>query len=255
MSHPSTVFSPSRAAVRRGGLAVFALCAACAGVVRRSEVDPPVTVFDPGADLSLEENPNRVWQYGHTVAQTLEPSAFRRDEYEYHDGAFPVSFWQPSAASHFPYIAGHHRPRTVEYAPPWPATAPNPGTPRPGWVVRAGQLAMEASNTGQYSVVRFTAPVAGRYRVNARFEGIHCGLSTTDVHVVHGPHALFSADIDGYGGDPAFHRVEGANPAAVYAGTVDLEVGETIDFAVGYGTNRTHYSDTTGLSARIELSR
>ena len=62
-------------------------------------------------------------------------------------------------------------------------------------------------------------------------------------------------DIDGYGGDPAFHRMEGASPAAVYAGTVELEAGDSIDLAVGYGTNRTHYSDTTGLSARIELSR
>ena len=97
--------------------------------------------------------------------------------------------------------------------------------------------------------------MAGRYRVSARFEGIHCGLSTTDVHILHGAQALFSADIDGYGGDPSFHRTEGANPAAVYAATLELQAGETLDFAVGYGTNRTHYSDTTGLSARIELTR
>jgi hypothetical protein len=256
MSRTSALSSPSRVAVRLGRLAVLAvlaLCGACAGAVHRSDGAP--TVFDPAVDLSLDENPNRVWQYGYTVAQVLEPSAFRRDEYESHDGAFPVSFWQPSAANHYPYIAGHHSPRTVEYAPPWPANAAGAGTPRPGWVVRAGQLAMEASNSGQYSVVRFTAPVAGRYRVSTRFEGIHCGLSTTDVHVMRAAQAMFSANIDGYGGDPAFHRVEGSNPAAADAETVELQAVETIDFAVGYGTNRTHYSDTTGLSARIELSR
>src|SRR2546421_2515421 len=101
----SIVLVPSRSTLRRGGLAVFALCAACAAAAHRSDTQTSGKVFDPGADLSLDENPNGVWQYGHTLAQTLEPSAFRRDEYEYHDGAFPVSFWQPSAASHFPYVA------------------------------------------------------------------------------------------------------------------------------------------------------
>jgi hypothetical protein len=251
----SSVFCSSPTTLRRGGLAVVALCVGCAGASHRPNTPPSVTVFDPGANLSLDENPNGVWQYGHTVSETLEPSAFRPDEYEYHDGAFPVSFWQPSAAIHFPYIAGHHRSQAVEYAPPWPATSPNAGTKRPGWIVRPGQLAMEASNTGQYSVVRFTAPAAGKYHVSALFEGIHCGLSTTDVHVMHGTQTLFSADIDGYGGDPAFHRIQGANPTAVYAGTVELHAGETIDFAVGYGSNRTHYNDTTGLSVRLEPSR
>ncbi len=112
---------------------------------------------------------------------------------------------------------------------------------------------MEASNGGQYSVVRFTVPVAGSYQVTARFEGVHFGLSTTDVHVMHRSTSLFAADIDGYGGDPAFHATEGENPVTVYAGSVKLEAGDTVDFAVGYGTNRTHYFDTTGLFARLVL--
>jgi hypothetical protein len=61
--------------------------------------------------------------------------------------------------------------------------------------------------------------------------------------------------LDGYGGDPGFQGVVGTPRAAAPPETVELQAGETIDFAVGYGTNRTHYSDTTGLSARIELSR
>jgi len=65
---------------------------------------------------------------------------------------------------------------------------------------------------------------------------------------------LFSADIDGYGGDPAFHPVVGRTPVATYAGTFDLQAGDTVDFAVGYGSNRNHYNDTTGLSARFELT-
>jgi hypothetical protein len=207
---------------------------------RPSRPTPAPVVFDPGADFSSEVNPTGVWQYGYTVAQTLDPSAFRPDAH--HGAARAILFWQPGAADHFPYVAGHRGQVTEVYS-----------TRRgPGWAVRAGQLALEASNSGQYSVVRFTAPATGRYRIAARFEAIHFERSTTDVHVMQGARALFSADIDGYGGDPAFHPVEGSHPAADYAGTVELQPGDTIDFAVGYGTNRTHFCDTTGLAARIE---
>lgn len=114
---------------------------------------------------------------------------------------------------------------------------------------------MEASNSGQYSIVRFTAPKSGFYEISARFAGIHFGLSTTDVHVVHNGVSLFDAEIEGYGGDPAFHAVEGAHPNADYAGFVELLEDDVVDFAVGYGANGTHYSDTTGLFAVVRFWR
>jgi hypothetical protein len=112
---------------------------------------------------------------------------------------------------------------------------------------------MEASNTGQYSLVRFVAPQAGTYKVSVRFEGIHFGLSTTDVHLLYNATSLFDADIEGYGGDPAFHKVEGASPTAVYSGQVELKANDTVTFAVGYGKNKTNYCDTTGLFAQVVL--
>jgi hypothetical protein len=112
---------------------------------------------------------------------------------------------------------------------------------------------MEASNSGQYSLVRFVAPKAGTYEITARFEGIHFGLSTTDVHVLHNGASLFAADIEGYGGDPAFHPVQGASPTAAYSGKVKLRANDTVTFGVGYGKNKTNYSDTTGLFVRIEM--
>ena len=92
---------------------------------------------------------------------------------------------------------------------------------------------MEASNTGQYSLIRFVAPVAGTYKITARFEGVHFGLSSTDVHVLHNSASLFDADIAGYGGDPAFHAVQGASPTASYSGKVSLRANDTVTFAVG----------------------
>ena len=112
---------------------------------------------------------------------------------------------------------------------------------------------MEASNTGQYSLVRFITPRDGQYNISGRFEGIHFGLSTTDVHVLHNAESLFDAEIQGYGGDPRFHKIEGSNPAASFDKSIRLQSGDIITFAVGYGTNKTHFGDTSGLSAKITL--
>jgi hypothetical protein len=71
--------------------------------------------------------------------------------------------------------------------------------------------------------------------------------------VLHNCTALFDADIQGYGGDPAFHKLEWASPTAAYTGQVKLKAHDIITCAVGYGKNKTNYCDTTGLFARALL--
>jgi hypothetical protein len=201
------------------------------------------TSFDLSADFSLRDNPNKIWQYGYSATNSLAPDQFRLDEYA--DTSGPVGFWHPAATKgpgtgYYPYIAFN-------------TTSQSQFGSSNGWAVRAGEVAMEASNSGQYSLVRFVAPAAGTYQISARFAGVHFGLSTTDVHVLHNGTSLFDADIDGYGGDPAFHKVQGASPTAAYSGQIELKANDTITFAVGYGKNKTHYGDTTGLFARVIL--
>jgi hypothetical protein len=199
--------------------------------------------YNLGKDFSLEKNPNLPWQYGYSLTNSLAPDQFRLEQFAETSGV--MGFWHPAkntgpGPGYYPYVAFNtaNQSRT---------NATN------GWAVRAHEIAMEASNTGQYSVVRFVAPRAGTYKIVARFEGAHFGLSSTDVHVLHNATSLFEAEINGYGGDPAFHAIEGSNPAASYSGSVPLSAGDTVTFAVGYGRNKTHYSDTTSLSAEITL--
>jgi hypothetical protein len=199
--------------------------------------------YDLSADFSLKKNPKRVWRYGYSSGPSLSLEEFRLDRVS--DGARPIGFWHPEenqgpGPGYYPYVA-FNTSRSTEY-----------GSSN-GWAARAGEVAMEASNDGQYSIVRFVAPKSGRYRIEARFAGIHFGLSSTDVSVVHNGVSLFAANIEGYGGDPEFHPIEGSHPNAAYEGTVDLQVHDVVDFAVGYGTNRTHFSDTTGLFAVIRV--
>ena len=200
-------------------------------------------IFDPTDGFSLIANPNHEWQYGYSETRSLDPGEFRLDKYGTTAGL--IGFWHPEMADkpgpgYYPYIA-FNTTKQAQY-----------GSSN-GWSIRPGEIAMEASNTGQYSLLRFIAPEPGTYEISARFAGVHFGLSTTDVHVLHNAVSLFDAFIEGYGGDPAFHKIEGASPTADYSGRVALKANDTITFACGYGRNQTHFSDTTGLIARIVL--
>jgi len=203
------------------------------------------TTYDLSAEFSLHDNPNGVWQYGYSETNSLDSSLFRFDKSTGSLGQ--IGFWHPSVSDkpgpgYYPYIA-FNRAKETQF-----------GSSN-GWAARGGQIAMEASNSGQYSLVRFVAASAGTYKLTAQFEGIHFGLSTTDVHVLHNGASLFDAEIEGYGGDPAFHTVQGKNPRAAYSGQVELKVNDIITFAVGYGKNKTNYGDTTGLFAQVVLIR
>src|ERR1700678_1097599 len=207
------------------------------------------TTFDLSAEFAFRDNPNKVWQYGYSATNSLVPDQFRVDTQSDRvdmqcDSTGSIGFWHPAAnhgpgSGYYPYVAYN--------------TTKQSQVGCKGGAVRAGEIAMEASNTGQYSLVRFVAPVAGTYKVSVQFEGIHFGLSTTDVHVLHNGTSLFDADIDGYGGDPAFHKVQGASPTAEYSGQVAMKKDETLTLAIGVGKNKTNSCDTTGLFARVIL--
>src|ERR1017187_1976970 len=118
------------------------------------------TTFDLSADFSFRDNPNKVWQYGYSATDSLAPDQFRVDTQW--DATGSIGFWHPAANNgpspgYYPYLAYN--------------TTKQSQVGCKGWAVRAGEVAMEASNTGQYSLVRFVAPVAGTYKVNAQFEG------------------------------------------------------------------------------------
>jgi hypothetical protein len=207
------------------------------------------TTFDLSADFTFRDKSNKVWQYGYSATNSLAPDQFRVDTQSERvdmqcDPTGSIGFWHPSAnqgpgPGYYPYVAYN--------------TTKQSQVGCKGWALRAGEVAMEASNSGQYGLVRFVAPVTGTYKISAKFAGIHYGLSTTDVHVLHNGTPLFDADIDGYGGDPAFHKVQGANPTASYSGQIQLKANDTVTFAVGYGKNKTNSGDTTGLFAQIVL--
>lgn len=102
-----------------------------------------------------------------------------------------------------------------------------------------GRLSFHPGPKGEYSVVRFQAPEAGNYQVEAKMLGID-QKATTDVHILAGSRSLFRAMID----------MDRQKSQAQYQGQIPLEKGETIDFVVGWG-NGTYICDSTGLEVQI----
>ncbi len=200
--------------------------------------------YDLAADFSFANSAGSVWQYGYSAANSLAPDQFRADTVADTSNA-GTGFWHPTTSVNTGVTSGYY-----------PYVAKNTAStahadPTGNWAVRAGEIAMEGSGSGQYSLIRFIAPAAGKYQIAANFQGIHFNLSTTDVHVLQNGVSVFDANIDGYGGDPGFHAVQGANPNATYSGTLTLNTGDIVTFAVGIGANQTVYNDTTGLTVHI----
>lgn len=105
------------------------------------------------------------------------------------------------------------------------------------WAPRS--VAFHPGPKGEYSDIRYAAPVAGDYRIQAAFTGID-EKTTTDVHVLASGKSLFDS----------FILLEGHGRNESFSGTVHLAAGESINFVVGYG-NGEYYYDSTGLNASV----
>jgi hypothetical protein len=195
-------------------------------------------VFDLGRDFSFTANPNGPWRYGYTRGTKLGQAEFSPATEA--AATLPVGFWHPGPgpAGYYPYVAANLGATTAR-------------DPTDSWALRPGEVALEASMTGQFAVVQFTVPRAGAYAIAADFAGIHKRLSSTDVHLLLGDESLFSDAVDGYGGDPAFIPRQGPIGTASYRATRLMRAADVLTFAVGFGVDHTHDNDTTGLIATI----
>ena len=205
----------------------------------------PPSRYDLGRDFSFDANPAGPWHFGFSATTSLAPDQFK--PFRVPDPRRPIGFWHPAAVDndgdgYYPYVA-------------WNAATRSQADPTRSWALGPGEAALEASRDGQYAIVRFVVPQAGRHRVQARFTGIHFRVSSTDVHVLVNAIPVFDAFVDGYGGDRTFHPIQGRQPRAVFSRALELDAGDVVSFAVGYGRNRTHYNDTTALRVRITKLR
>ncbi|MGO8750168.1 MAG: hypothetical protein ACLQNE_29835 [Thermoguttaceae bacterium] len=101
-----------------------------------------------------------------------------------------------------------------------------------------GVFALHPGIGGEYSVVRWTAPAAGRYALMATFSNIVVhGVATTDTHIFHQGKPIYEGFID----------LHGFGSKAEFARTLSVAKGETIDVVVGIGNDKP-FGNTTALA-------
>jgi hypothetical protein len=112
------------------------------------------------------------------------------------------------------------------------------------WPLAPGQFGLWPGQAGAlYSVARWTAMVPGTYVVRATFDGIDTPATTTDVHVQHNGTDLSSGT--------GYINVNGGGNSFSVTATVSVVVADTLDFAVGPGTDGVHAYDATALDAVV----
>ena len=166
--------------------------------------------YDAAKDFSLNANPNGVWSYMSGGANTAPLTKKGTGPLEPNAGA--VSYWNTGAtgwnAYHGVFANKGGAPVTVSA----------------GLVLPPGTLVLHpADKAGPPAVVRFTAPAAGQYTMEATFTAIDAQAKKTDVSVrVNGNEVLKQG-------------LQGANAKAAYNGKADLAAGQSVDFIVGNG--------------------
>jgi hypothetical protein len=112
------------------------------------------------------------------------------------------------------------------------------------WPLAPGQFALWPGQAGSlYSVARWTAIAQGTYVVRATFDGLDTPATSTDVHVQHN-----GTDVPKGTG---YINVNGGGNSFDVAASVSVVANDTIDFAVGPGTDGVHAYDATALDAVV----
>ncbi len=183
--------------------------------------------FDAVNDFNPTKNPNGAWSYGMYSRDTKpNPTAFWAfQDWVKGTGGVDVRRYPGNVD---PNITHNGTARAVlQDTLTW---EPNALTLLPSW-------------QGFFSVVRWTCPREGRYRVEATFQGVDTRPTTTDVHVFHDATSLYEEFVEGIGTASARH----------FDKTLLLKQDETVDFVVGWGRNKNNLNDATALDAKITL--
>jgi hypothetical protein len=217
-------------------LTLFARLLFFAGCKHEDRLPHPISIV-----LPFDKNPSDNWKIGYSLHDTLSMAQFRLSSFA--DTSHSIGLWHPGKdlTGYYPYI-GQNRTASVQ--------VDQSGR----WAARPGEIVMEGSNTGQYSMLGYIVGASATYRITATFEGVHVGLSTTDVHILLNDVHLFDDIINGYGGDSSFAAEQGSHPVTSWTSTITLKKGDILTFAIGYGPNKTYYNDTTGLMLSIEIT-
>ncbi|HSH15964.1 MAG TPA: hypothetical protein VLD18_08025, partial [Verrucomicrobiae bacterium] len=186
---------------------------------------PVLATYVATEEFSLAENPNGLWSYGWSAGFNAPFQHFTTPSVE-----AQVDAWLRAA------------PLGTVY-PALAAVRTNVDLLLFGYVrLSPDQLMLHPGPSGEYSVLRWTAPADGLYRARGSFETLATiGQPYPDVRIlVNSTNQVFANAMSGGYQIRHFHL------------TQSLRLGDTIDFAVGYGPDQSYGVDNTGLRACVE---
>ena len=175
--------------------------------------------YDAARDFSFTDNPNGVWSYGWTDATGFHLFTDKREI------GPDVVFWTGGDGPLGEPTVGKN-------------DGDNPFIINDTTVYGPGELGLHPGRYGQESVLRWTAPQAGRYLVTAHFRA--GDPATTDIQISHGGDVLKTGSINNH------------LDSVHYSGFINLRPNGFIDFEVGFGSNDTFWFDTTITSVTID---
>jgi hypothetical protein len=111
-------------------------------------------------------------------------------------------------------------------------------------------LYLHPGASGEYAVLRFTAPTCGVYKVSGQFYALDANGdgTTTDVWIL--PN---NSTTGAFSGSVYFYAM--SKFSSFTSMVFHLTKGSTLDFEVGFGSDNNYFFDTTGLNAVIEKIR
>ena len=183
-----------------------------------------ISVFDVAADFSRSDNPNGVWSYGWSL-HLGTPFVLSTDA-RVREG---IDSWRGNRVADGNPGAYHNGTGSAIVLG---------GTA----LYDSGQFGLHPGPSGEYGVVRWTAPASGRVSLASEFVGQDLLGTTTDAHILHNNVHVFDSLIEGLGSSASLN-IE-----------IMMLVGDTLDFAIGFGRNGSYFNDSTGLAARITLN-
>jgi len=180
--------------------------------------------YDAAADFSIGSNPNGVWSYGWSVSLGSSFNLLTSNTSAAY-GLSGLSGWRNSLTPGGEPSIQHNTTASLILLPPFTTWQP-------------GQLTINMNGT-QYGDLRWTAPSSGQFNIAATFSAASTIGGSSDVHILLNGVSVFDSAVNGY-----------PSPTS-YSGTLSVAAGDTIDFAVGEGSNGNDHEDTTGLAASI----
>jgi hypothetical protein len=183
-----------------------------------SLVTQPITALahDANADFVVNSpNPNGVWQYGYSTS--LGTALIPFNEYVTHGVGYA---WRTNLASGAPAFTHFD-------------LASNGVLP--------GETALHGGPSGEFAVLRFTAPSTGPYDILANWRGPG-DTGNTDLYLLQNSNA----------GSPLGSSASTTISGIIQLSSVPLSAGDTIDLAVGNGGDG-FGSDSTPVNLQITL--